>query len=250
MSLPAPTDSIALLIDADNAPAAKIEFIMAELASYGVANIRRAYGNWTKPTLKGWAEALQEHAIEPVQLFDIVKGKNGTDMRLVIDAMDILYTKEVHTFSLISSDCDFTPLCTRLRAEGKQVIGFGGQNTPAPFINSCTRFLYLDDDDKATEARKQQRTSTNQLKGNTKLMNTLRAAMQATADEDGWSLLGPLGNHISNQSSIDHRTFGFAKLSGLLGAIDLFELRKRTEGVRIFYEVREKKVEARSNEGG
>ena len=240
-TMPTPHDNIALLIDADNAPSAKIGFIMTELASHGVANIRRAYGNWTKRGLAGWTEVLQEYAIEPVQLFDMVKGKNGTDMRLVIDAMDMLYNKEIHTFCLVSSDCDFTPLCTRLRAEGKQVIGFGGQSTPAPFINSCTRFLYLDDDAKATEARKQQRTSANQLKGNTKLMETLRNAIKATADEDGWAQLGTVGNHISNQSSIDHRTFGFAKLSGLFGAIDLFEIRKQTEGDRILYEVREKK---------
>ncbi len=235
-------DSIALLIDADNAPSAKIEFIMTELASHGIANIRRAYGNWTKRGLLSWAEVLQNYAIEPVQLFDMVKGKNGTDMRLVIDAMDVLYTKEVRTFCLVSSDCDFTPLCTRLRAEGKQVIGFGGQRTPSPFINSCTRFLYLDDEAaKPAETLKQQRTSPGALKQNTKLMNTLRNAIQATSDEEGWSQLGPVGNHISNQSSINHRTYGFAKLSDLFDAIDLFELRKRTEGDRILYEVREKR---------
>ena len=235
-----PDQSIALLIDSDNAPSAKISFIMAELASHGIANIRRAYGNWTKSGLKGWSEVLHEHAIEPVQLFDLVKGKNATDIRLVIDAMDILYTKSVKTFALVSSDCDFTPLCHRLRAEGKQVIGFGGQNTPPPFIHSCTKFLYLDDDEKVAAARKAQRTSADQLKGNTRLMTTLRSAIEVCADEDGWAPLGPVGNHISNQSSIDHRTFGFAKLSGLIGAIDLFELEKQGSGSQVSYRVRQR----------
>ncbi|HRQ89426.1 MAG TPA: NYN domain-containing protein [Bacteroidia bacterium] len=235
-----PDDSIALLIDADNSPAAKIGFIMTELATYGVANIRRAYGNWTKSALGGWAAVLHEHAIEPVQLFDLVKGKNGTDMRLLIDAMDILYTKSVQTFALVSSDCDFTPLCTRLRAEGKKVIGFGGQNTPSPFIDSCTKFLYLDDDESAAAIRKEQRTSGKKLKSNTKLLNTLRSAIEACADEDGWASLDQVGNHISNQSSLDHRTFGFAKLSGLFGAIDLFDLERSVHGGTAVYRVRQR----------
>ncbi|HQZ27907.1 MAG: NYN domain-containing protein [Verrucomicrobiales bacterium] len=239
--MPAPKDAIALLIDADNAPAAKINFVMTELATYGVANIRRAYGNWAKRGLLGWTNVLHDHAIEPVQLFDLVKGKNGTDIRLVIDAIDILYTKDVRTFCIVSSDCDFTPLCTRLRADGKNVIGFGGHRTPDPFINSCTKFLFLDDDEDARKARKEQQVSANKLKGNTKLMTTLRSAITAAANEDGWAPLPAVGNQLSNQSSIDHRTFGFAKLSGLFGAIDLFEIRKTTEGEKVLIEVREKK---------
>ena len=126
-------NSIALLIDADNAPAAKIDFIISELAGHGVVSIRRAYGNWKKPTLAGWEKVFHEYAIQPMQAFDVVKGKNAADMALLIDAMDILYTKNVRTFCLVSSDCDFTPLIQRLRAEGKEVFGFGGVNTPEPF---------------------------------------------------------------------------------------------------------------------
>ncbi len=235
-----PNDSIALLIDADNAPSNKIEFIISELASHGVVNIRRAYGNWTKRGLAGWTRVLHEHAIEPVQMFDMVKGKNGTDMRLLIDAMDMLYTKDVQTFCLVSSDCDFTPLCTRIRADGKQVIGFGGQSTPAPFINSCTRFLYLDDDANAKKARKQPQSSANQLKGNTKLMNILRHAVSAAADDEGWASLGPVGSHITNQGPFDHRTYGFSKLSDLFAAIDLFEVEKLKMGDRPVFRVRAK----------
>ncbi len=233
-----PDDSIALLIDADNAPAAKIDFIITELATHGVVNIRRAYGNWTKRGLSGWTKVLHENAIEPVQLFDMVKGKNGTDMKLLIDAMDMLYTKDVQTFAIVSSDCDFTPLCIRIRAEGKQVIGFGGQNTPDPFINACTRFLYLDDDDAAGKARKERKTSGNQLKGNTKLMNTLRSAVDAAADEDGWATLGPVGAYIANQGPFDHRTYGFSKLTDLFKAIDRFEMKKVKHGTQQVYQVR------------
>lgn len=235
-----PDDSIALLIDADNAPAAKIEFIITELATHGVVNIRRAYGNWTKRGLVGWTKVLHEHAIEPVQLFDMVKGKNGTDMKLVIDAIDILYSKKVRTFALISSDCDFTPLCMRLRADGKQVIGFGGQNTPGPFINACTRFIYLDDESESPEQKKARRASGNQLKGNTKLMNTLRSAVDAAADEDGWAALDQVGTYISNQGPFDHRTYGFSKLSDLLKAIDSFEMDQSPNGNRTVYRVRRK----------
>ncbi len=238
---PSPTESIALLIDADNAPASKIEFIMSELASHGVVNIRRAYGNWKKRALAGWEKVLHEHAIQPVQHFDLVKGKNATDMALLIEAMDILYTKDVDTFCLVSSDCDFTPLVLRLRADGKQVIGFGGQNTPEPFINGCTRFLYLDDESAPRPARlKQAAGSPNTLKGNTKLITTLRSAVQATEDDDGWAPLGPVGAHISNQGPFDHRTYGFSKLSDLFAAIDLFEVRKTMNGTQPVVEVRRK----------
>lgn len=223
-------DSIALLIDSDNAPASKIDTIISELASYGSVGIRRAYGNWKKPTLSGWEKVLHEYAIQPVQNFDIVKGKNASDMALLIEAMDILYTKDVSTFCLVSSDCDFTPLVLRLRADGKQVIGFGDTQTPAPFIASCTRFLYLDDDKKKKAIPKTKANPSNKLKGDTKLMNLLRNAVNANADEDGWARLGPVGQHISNQGSFDSRNHGFTKLSQLFAAIDTFEIKKTQTG--------------------
>ncbi len=236
-------DSIALLIDADNSPASKIDFIISELASHGVVNIRRAYGNWTKRGLSGWIEVLHGYAIQPMQSFDLVKGKNATDMSLLIDAMDILYTKDIQTFCLVSSDSDFTPLIQRLRADGKKVIGFGDQKTPEPFIASCTHFLYLDEDRAANKppGKATVKTSTipvKQLKGNTKLMNTLRSAVKAAADDDGWAALGPVGSHITNQGPFDHRTYGFKKLSDLFSAIDLFEVKGEKNGGHTIYRVR------------
>jgi uncharacterized LabA/DUF88 family protein len=180
MSSSVSAENIALLIDADNASAARIGFIIAELASHGVVNIRRAYGNWKKPELARWEEALHEFAIQPMQHFDLVKGKNASDMALLIEAMDILYTKNVGTFCLVSSDCDFTPLALRLRAEGRQVIGFGDRRAPAPFVSSCTRFLYLDESDAAKNAASAAAPpDVNALKGDTRLMNMLRNAVAA-----------------------------------------------------------------------
>ncbi len=220
-----PTDSIALLIDADNAPAARIDFIIAELATYGVVNIRRAYGNWQKPELSGWQKVLHDYAIQPIPHFDLVKGKNAADMALLIEAMDILYTKNVGTFCLVSSDCDFTPLVLRLRADGKQVIGFGGKSAAAPFVASCTRFLYLDEV-RAPNQAPRPKQSADQLKQDPKLIQMLRRAVEAQADADGWAFLSGVGSHISNQGPFDSRNYGFPKLGDLIAEIDLFELKK------------------------
>src|SRR5574338_997599 len=135
---------IALLIDADNSPAAKIDLILSEIAKYGVANIRRAYGNWKSSSLKSWEAVLHEYAIRPIQQFDYSKGKNASDIALIIDAMDLLYTQKLDAFCLASSDSDFTPLVMRIRANGLKVLGFGEKKTPEPFVNACSRFLYLE----------------------------------------------------------------------------------------------------------
>jgi uncharacterized protein (TIGR00288 family) len=236
--MPSQDNSIALLIDADNSPSSKIDFIITELANHGVVNIRRAYGNWRKRGLEGWMKALHEHAIQPMQQFDLVKGKNATDMALLIDAMDILYTKDVQTFAIVSSDCDFTSLARRLREDGNEVIGFGAKRTPEAFINSCTRFLYLDGDEDGEEAPRLAQLSGNQLMANTRLMNVLRSAVKAAAGDDGWARLSPVGSHIANQGPLNHRTYGFAKLSDLFAAIDLFELRSKEDGAQKFFEVK------------
>lgn len=135
---------IALLIDADNSPASKIAVILSELAKSGVVNVRRAYGNWKKSELKGWEAALHEYAIRPIQQFDYSKGKNATDMVMAIEAMDLLYTDKPDAFGIVSSDADFTPLVMHLRAKGAVVYGFGAKKTPEPFVNACSRFLYLE----------------------------------------------------------------------------------------------------------
>jgi uncharacterized protein (TIGR00288 family) len=223
---------IALLIDADNAPAGKIDAIVSEIAKYGVANIRRAYGNWKSSTLKTWEESLHEFAIRPIQQFDYTKGKNATDAALIIDAMDLLYTQNIDAFAIISSDCDFTPLVMRIRDNGLKVYGFGEKKTPLAFVYACSTFLYLesigqDTDQEGDREINDVKKTTKELKQDTKLVNLLRMAIDSTQEDDGWSSLAAIGAHISNQSSFDPRNYGYSKLSTLFEAVDLFEIERR-----------------------
>ena len=230
---------IALFIDADNAPANKFEDVLSEVAKYGVVTIRKAYGNWKSPTLKPWEDILHEYAIQPVQQFDIIKGKNASDIALVIDAMDVMYTKDIDVMGFVSSDCDFTPLVTRAIAEGKVVLGFGERKTPSPFVAACSKFLFLDEEPKQNgEAQEKPKN----LKSDTKLINLLRQAVEATEEENGWAGLGPVGAHISNKTSFDSRNYGYAKLSSLFKAIDLFEIKRDSDNSYIVRDARKKKT--------
>ena len=215
--------NIALLIDADNSPAKSIEFILSELARYGTVNIRRAYGNWASSGLKGWGVILHDHAIQPIQQYDLIKGKNATDIAMTIDAMDMLYTKQIDTFCIVTSDCDFTPLATRILSEGKTVIGFGERKAPSVFVNACSTFLYLDQEKPGKGPKKPEKSV---LRGDTKLMNLIREAIVATSNEEGWAKLSNVGTHISNRASFDPRNYGFSRLSDLIQTIGLFELRR------------------------
>jgi len=229
---------IALFIDVDNAPANKFETILTEVAKYGVVTIRRAYGNWKSPTLKPWEDILHEYAIQPIQQFDIIKGKNASDIALVIDAMDVLYTKEIDVMCFVSSDCDFTPLVTRALSEGKVVFGFGERKAPMPFVNACSKFLYLDEELKSNSTSQPRQKN---IKSDTKLINLLRQAIDATEEDNGWAALGPVGSHISNKTSFDTRNYGYKNLSSLFKAIDLFELKRGTGNSYLVRDNRKKK---------
>ena len=139
-----PRARIALLIDADNSSATKIDLILNELSAYGETSIRRAYGNWTKAGLRPWADVLHPRAIRPVQQYDYSRGKNASDMAMVVDAMALLYNDHPDAFGIVSSDADFTPLVMHLREKGAAVYGFGERKTPEPFRSACTKFLFLD----------------------------------------------------------------------------------------------------------
>ncbi|MBJ7575737.1 NYN domain-containing protein [Luteimonas sp. MC1828] len=221
---------IAVLIDADNAPAAKIDAILAEVARHGVANVRRAYGNWKSQHLVSWEKCLHTYAIRPIQQFAYTTGKNASDMAMVIDAMDLLYAGNLDGFAIVSSDADFTPLVMRLRNDGVAVYGFGQEKTPEPFVKACSTFLYLEKlgtPDPAEEAAAPTRArSQAELQADQALVRTLRASVDATQGEDGWSRLGAVGSHISNQGSFDSRNFGYRKLSDLIEATGLFEVRR------------------------
>ena len=213
---------IALFIDADNAPASKFDVVLSEVAKYGVVTIRKAYGNWKSPTLKSWEELIHEYAIQPVQQYDLTKGKNASDIALVIDAMDVMYTKNIDVMCFVSSDCDFTPMVTRALAEGKVVLGFGERKTPAPFVNACSKFLYLD---QGESVESKSTSKPKNIKSDTKLIALLRQAIEATEDDDGWADLGSVGANISNRTSFDCRNYGFKNLSSLFRSIDLFEIK-------------------------
>ncbi len=230
---------IALFIDADNAPASKFEDVLSEVAKYGVVTIRKAYGNWKKTSIKAWEDLLHEYAIQPVQQYDLSKGKNASDIALVIDAMDVMYTKDIDVMCFVSSDCDFTPMVTRALAEGKVVLGFGERKAPTPFVNACSKFLFLDREPKNGAAKN---TKTKNIKSDTKLINLLRQAIEATEDENGWATLGPIGSHISNKTSFDTRNYGYKNLSTLVKAIDLFELKRGQGNSYLVKDVRRKKT--------
>jgi uncharacterized protein (TIGR00288 family) len=242
--MPGGRPRIALLIDADNAPAAKIDLILNELSTFGETSIRRAYGNWTKSELAGWAQVLHGQAIRPMQQYDYSRGKNASDMAMVVDAMALLYTDRPDAFGIVSSDADFTPLVMHLREKGAAVYGFGQQKTPEPFVSACSRFLFLDqlgvdedeDDDEqpadepASRRKTPLRVPTKKLKGDAALVTLLRNAVHVSADEGGWALVGTVGQHIANQSSFDPRNYGYATLSKLLVATELFEMRGEGTG--------------------
>lgn len=215
--------NIALLIDADNSPSTFIQEILTELASYGKVNIRRAYGNWASTNLKSWATIIQDYAIQPIQQYDLTKGKNATDIALTIDALDILYTKDIDAFCLVSSDCDFTPLVTRLLADGKLVLGYGQRKTPLVFVNACSKFLYLDEKIKEASVN----TKVHELQHNTKLIKLLKNAVATTKEADGWSKLSKVGTLISNHASFDAKNYGYARLSELIEACGVFQLKRR-----------------------
>lgn len=227
---------MAVLIDADNSSASAIEAILAQVATVGKANVRRAYGNWGKSELKGWKDKLHEFAIAPVQQFDLTKGKNASDIAMVIDAMDLLHAGDVEGYAIVSSDADFTPLVMRLRQSGAEVIGFGQAKAPEPFRNACSRYFEVEALQGSTVddngARSSTRRSGAQLKQNTKLMKQLRSAVDDSADDDGWANLSTVINLIRNQSSFEPRNFGYAKFSDLVRAINEFEVNADNKLVR------------------
>lgn len=232
---------LAVLIDADNAPAAIVEGLFEEVAKYGVASVKRIYGDWTKPNLGSWKKVLLDYSIQPIQQFAYTSGKNATDSSLIIDAMDLLYTRRFDGFCLVSSDSDFTRLAARLREEGLTVYGFGEQKTPSPFVSACDKFVYTEilradapktsqeppsNGDKAVAP-----TATEKIEEDSRTadkaapVKTQKVPVDFIAkvlsdiadDEDDWVQLGLLGSNISKlRPAFDPRLYGFKKLSDLI----------------------------------
>ncbi len=228
---------LAVLIDADNAPPSITEGLLAEVAKFGTAHVKRAYGDWTGTSLKGWKDQLLAQSIQPMQQFAYTTGKNATDTAMVIDAMDLLYSGRFDGFCIVSSDSDFTRLAARIRESGLTVYGFGERKTPKPFVAACDKFIYIENltysDNTAVPAdpalKPPARTSAAKLKADTALVSQLRNAVEAASDDDGWAPLAYIGQILTKQRpDFDSRNYGYAKLSDLMAATTLFELNRRS----------------------
>jgi uncharacterized LabA/DUF88 family protein len=226
---------LAVLIDADNVTYTNIKGMIEEIAKYGVPTFKRIYGDWTKPTLKGWKNVLLENAITPIQQYGYTTGKNATDSAMIIDAMDILYSNRVDGFCLVSSDSDFTRLSIRLREAGMYVIGLGEKKTPDPFIAACDKFIYLEIIAKDIVLTINQKSATpisekeSISKIDHRLMKLLADSIDDLADDDGWAFLGDVGNLIlKKKPNFDPRNYGYLKLTPLIKSLGKFQIDERT----------------------
>jgi uncharacterized LabA/DUF88 family protein len=223
---------LAVLIDADNADSSIIEGLLAEVSTFGVASVKRIYGDWTNTRLNKWKDTLLAHSIQPMQQFAYTTGKNATDSAMIIDAMDLLHTGEFDGFCLVSSDSDFTRLASRLRESGKRVYGFGERKTPEAFVKACDQFIYNEIFRSApvTDDDSRSRVQASDLRQDRALVSLIRSAINAASDDSGRAPLGQVGNIILKQRpDFDPRNYGYAKLSGLVDAIGLFTV-TRGEG--------------------
>lgn len=224
---------LAVLIDADNTQPAIIEGLLNEVAKYGIASVKRIYGDWTSNNLRSWKERLLEHAIQPIQQFSYTSGKNATDSALIIDAMDLLYSEKPDGFCIVSSDSDFTRLAARLRESGRIVYGFGEKKTPKAFVSVCDKFIYteiLKDSPEESEYgdSRSAAKSKKEFKVDRKLLKLLRNAVDDMAEESGWAYLGGVGQKINNRAAdFDPRNYGFKKLGDMFRAIPQFEIEER-----------------------
>ncbi|WP_438273635.1 NYN domain-containing protein [Nitrobacter sp.] len=226
---------LAVLIDADNTSPQIAGGLFEEIAKFGEASVRRIYGDFSGSHLKSWTELLQKHAIDPYQQFSYTKGKNASDIALVIDAMDLLHGERLDGFCLVSSDSDFTRLASRLREQGAEVYGFGAQKTPESFRQACRRFIYTENlvpeplSSNADVAGK--RAS---LKPPSAAIPILNKALSQIEGEDGWAPLGLVGQQISKLfSDFDVRSYGFGKLSNLVRKTGAFEIVEKNGPMRI-----------------
>ena len=244
------TRHVALLIDADNASAATLDPVLTVLAELGTVNVRRVYGNWSKPALKAWSDMSIKHGIEPQQQFDLTKGKNATDMKMTIDAMDLLFRGRIDGFGIMSSDSDFMPLATRIRQDGIPVYGFGTSRTPEGFRQACTRFIDVGAlnetsqpmqvpapapvaGEKAATPAPVARPKTAQPIDEQVIKLLIDAYNAVKRDEKGYASVAELGQLAGNRSSFDARNYGFNRLSDLIETIPNFQ-HERREGGRSF----------------
>ncbi|KAK4031987.1 NYN domain-containing protein [Parachaetomium inaequale] len=234
---------LAVLIDADNAQSSLIGPLLAEVARYGTVCVKRAYGDWTGTSLKGWKEELLKQAIQPIQQFSYTHGKNATDSAMIIEAMDLLYSNRFGGFCLVSSDSDFTRLAVRIRESGLVVYGFGVRRTPQPFVTSCNKFIYVENlvPNEARTPRTgevvvaQKQDSTTQVSKDTRLAAQLQAAVEAASNDDRWAELGKVRQLLTHRHpDFDSRNYGCSKFSDLITATSLFDIHREGKGGPIY----------------
>ena len=229
---------IAVLIDAENTQPKKLAAVLQELSMYGRIITKRAYSNWKKSS-SDWEDVIRDNAITPIQQFANTKGKNSSDITLVIDAMDLLYSKKYDTFVIVYSDSDFTKLVTRIHDDEINVIGVGEMKTPQSSIKACDDFIFLENLDKEDEETSDKSSDNKEALSDkkmlasdkVKLLKQLRVIVENDkySDDEGWVNIGTAGNLIKRTDpSFDSRTFGFPTLLKLLKSLDKsVEVRQR-----------------------
>lgn len=237
--------NLALLIDGDNVSPKIIAGLMAEIANYGTASVRRIYGDWTSPSLKNWKECLLKHSITPMQQFAYTSGKNSTDGAMIIDAMDLLYTGRFSGFCIVSSDSDFTRLAARIREQGVTVYGFGERKTNTAFIAACHKFMYFDvltvESEESLVAPQSSRADmppvlvrkqpTTRPLDQAALTGLAMAVTNAPSYSDNWVNLADVGNYLSKLSPDLHaRNYGYDRLRDFAEASGIVELKLKTMG--------------------
>ncbi|MCJ8274455.1 MAG: NYN domain-containing protein [Psychrosphaera sp.] len=242
--MPQNPQKVVIFIDTDNAPAKHINKIIDKANSQGQLCIKRAYGNWKSPNIKPWEDVLQKFAIQPMQQYSMTGAKNATDMAMIIDAMDVLYTKDIDVFCIVSSDCDFTPLAMRLIADGKTVVGIGEKKAADAFVNACSEFVVLDEDVEVEDKNEAVTTkappaltivpkklkSRNDINQNPQKVNLIRDVVFENQQNDGWAFLGRVAGLVASTKTIDSNQFGHKKMGELIKTINLLEVKKAKDG--------------------
>lgn len=232
---------LAVLVDADNASAAIIEGLLDEVARYGIATVKRIYGDWTSSHMSSWKRVLLEQALQPIQQFAYTAGKNATDSALIIDAMDLLHGGDLDGFCIVSSDSDFTRLASRLRESGKKVYGFGEEKTPSAFVAACDLFIYTDvlrapvaepvPAPAGAPAPAAPAAPVAPKKPRPVPVAFITQAIGDVSGDDEWVNLGQLGSHLTKlRPNFDPRLFGFPKLSSLVRSLSGLEVKQLSQG--------------------
>jgi hypothetical protein len=224
----------AVLIDADNIPAKFAGPILKEITTFGEPALRRVYGDWSSGQLRGWSETVRALGLVAHQETANTKGKNASDIGLVIDAMDILHTGRFDGFVLVSSDSDFTALANRVREQGMDVIGIGEGKAPESLRNVCNRFVLIENivGDAEMDAPRGDgvAVAAGAKVGKAQPVEAvplILRAMDKIAQDDEWYALGQLGQYIvADNPDFDTRTYGMRKLSDLVQDLKRFETRK------------------------